>query len=186
VKPVWGPVLSTALRNINLARQELVQLETRVSEIVARGDDLKGVDVIKEIPDIQERIDKMLTSLRDVAKSLTAFNGGVEPSIVERIKMIDEELVGISKKPNVILDLLNPNKLDLSLRTNIADQALSFARTLRGQMESLPGPQLQAALDIDYMTIASPDVQLKILPRSPFRSLVKGWTRFIRSFSQEE
>jgi hypothetical protein len=186
IRPVWGPVLSSALRNIGLARQEIVQLETKVSEIVASGADIKNVDVNEEIPDVQEKLDRTLTSLGEVVRSLTAFNGGAEPPIVERIKMIREELAGIAKKPNVILDLLNPNKLDLSIQTNAADRTASFARTLRGQVESLPGPQLQAALDIDYIVIASPDAELKLLPRSPFRNLVKGWTRFVKSFSQEE
>jgi hypothetical protein len=204
IKPVLGPVLSEAIGNINLARQEIVQLETKVSEIIARGvdtnsksqtsnsksqtSDSKKVDVTKEIPDLQERIDRMLTSLREVARSLTAFNGGVEPPIVESIKMINEELVGIARKPNVILELLDPNRLDPSVRLNIADQATAFARTLRGQIESLSGPQLQlqAALDIDYIAITSPDVEPRFPPRAPFRSFVKGWNRFIKSFSQEE
>jgi len=186
IQPVLGPVLSGALENINLARQEIVQLETKVSEIIAQGVDIKKVDVTKEIPDVQERIDQMLTSLREVSRSLTAFNGGEEPPIVENIKMINEELVGIAKKPNVILELLDPNRLDPSVRMNIADQATAFARTLRGQIESLPGPQLQAALDIDYIAIASPDVEPRFPPRAPFRSFIKGWNRFVKSFSQEE
>jgi hypothetical protein len=191
IRPVWGPALSGALMNINLARQELVQLETTVSEITARNNDLKKVDVAKEIPDLQGRIERMRTVLDDVARSLTSLSGGREPPVVERIKMIREELSGMAKKPRSVLDLLSPNKLDPSIQWDLADwdqadQAAAFGRTLRGRIEGLAGQQLQAAIEFDYIAIVSPDVEMKLPPRSPFRSLVKGWNRFVKSFSQEE
>ena len=186
IKPVLGPVLSVALQKIGLARQEMIQLEIMASEIIARGGDLRKVDVAKEIPDLKERISRILTELEEVSKSLTDFNGGAEPPIAESIKMIRDELVGIAKKPRAILDLLDPNRVDPSLLSNVADQAAAFTRTLSGRIERLPGPQLQTALEFDYIVVASQDVELRLPPRSPFRGFVRGWMRFVRSFTQKE
>jgi hypothetical protein len=187
MKPVWGPVLSGAIGNINLARLELVRLETKVSAIAARGGDPRKIDVDREIPDLKEMVGHMVERLKDVSESLTELNGGKEPPIVESIKMISEELLGLSKRPSTVFDLLSPNRTDLSNRQwSTSGYTASLARTLRGDIERLLEQQLQAALDIDYIAIASPDVDLRLPYRSPFRSLIRGWTRFVKSFSQQE
>jgi hypothetical protein len=153
---------------------ELTKVFASAKSVVEPSKELIQIDLKSEFPEMSEWLGRCISLFDDVTKVLIQFGGGREPEgVIGRIKAFKEEIAALSENPNLLLkeenfDSTSPYYFPNRIITPITNLVLEFQ-----------------PVDLDFIVVHSPDVEVTNPKLPPFYAIRREWKRFIDSFKED-